>query len=118
MRFCIDIDETICRTTGTSYELSKPIAEAVKAIQNIKAFGHYVIMFTARGSGTGIDYAELTTKQLSEWGVPYDELRFGKPFADIYIDDKAMFAKDWLSAWGESETEDFGSALGNIIQAR
>ena len=28
-------------------------------------------------------------KQFAKWGIYYDEIRFGKPAADLYIDDKA-----------------------------
>jgi hypothetical protein len=31
----------------------------------------------------------LTLRQLNEWGFVYDEIYFGKPDADIFIDDKA-----------------------------
>jgi len=28
-------------------------------------------------------------------GIPYDELHFGKPVADFYVDDKAVKLEDW-----------------------
>ena len=31
---------------------------------------------------------DLTEKQLEKWGVKYHELLFGKPHADVFIDDK------------------------------
>ena len=105
MRFCIDIDGTICHTNGLSYEEAEPIVAVVDSIKDLKRNGHYVILFTARGSGTGIDHFELTKKQMDQWGVPYDELLLGKPFADIYIDDKAFLAADWhrdLVAYSEN----------------
>jgi hypothetical protein len=55
-------------------------------------------LYTARGSTTGIDWRELTVKQLAEWGVPYDELVMGKPTADVYIDDRAINSMDWKRA--------------------
>ena len=36
------------------------------------------------------DIGRITIDQLSEYGIPHDELIFGKPFADFYIDDKAI----------------------------
>ena len=36
------------------------------------------------------DVGAITIQQLHEYTVPYDELIFGKPFADFYIDDKAV----------------------------
>ena len=52
-------------------------------------------LHTARGDGTGIDWSEVTARQLWDWNVPYDELRFGKPWADLYVDDRAMNAHDY-----------------------
>ena len=42
------------------------------------------------------DVAALTIKQLDEFGIPYDEIYFGKPAADVYVDDKAINANDNL----------------------
>jgi hypothetical protein len=50
---------------------------------------------TARGSGTGIDWRKKTEEQLEAWGVKYHQLWFGKPSADIYIDDKTINALAW-----------------------
>jgi len=44
----------------------------------------------ARGSGSGIDWTELTKQQLDSWGCKYHEVRLGKPSYDIWIDDKAF----------------------------
>ena len=43
-----------------------------------------------RKSGSGVTIAELTQKQLDEWGIKHHELRLGKPFADIYVDDRGV----------------------------
>ena len=39
---------------------------------------------------------DLTEKQLEKWGVKYQELLFGKPHADVFIDDKAVSDTDWF----------------------
>jgi hypothetical protein len=36
---------------------------------------------------------ELTKQQLKDWGVKYNELIFGKPDADIFVDDKGISDK-------------------------
>ncbi len=95
VRYCIDIDATICHTAGTNYELAVPILEAIEDVRRLKSLGHYIIFLTARGSGSGINHEALTKKQLHLWDVPYDELHFGKPFADFYVDDKAISAFHW-----------------------
>ena len=46
--------------------------------------------WTARGSRKQIDWTELTTKQLNEWGAKYHELKVNKPFYDVFIEDKAF----------------------------
>ena len=36
------------------------------------------------------DIAKVTFDQLDEFGIPYDEIHFGKPHADVYIDGKSV----------------------------
>ena len=57
--------------------------------------GNKVVYWTARGTVTGIDWREVTEKQFGKWGVKYHDLKFGKPYYDIFIDDKNMNTKDW-----------------------
>ena len=95
MRYCIDIDGTICHSSELDYSIATPIEAAVTKIRELKQQGHYVILFTARGTLTGIDWRRTTESQMKAWGVPYDELLFGKPAADIYIDDKGLTAQIW-----------------------
>ena len=47
-------------------------------------------------SATGIDWEDTTKKQLDEWQVKYHELRFGKPHADVFIDDRAKDLFNWF----------------------
>ena len=96
MTYCFDIDGTICSDTNGDYTNAQPCIEAVIAINKLHDEGHRIKFFTARGSSTGKDWCALTKRQLEDWGVRYHELIFGKPEADIFIDDKAVSAKDWL----------------------
>ena len=59
------------------------------------------MIHTARGSETGRDWTATTREQLRSWGVRHDELRFGKPAADFYVDDRAI-SPATLLAWIES----------------
>lgn len=97
--YCFDIDETLCRTVGTDYDLAIPIVHRIEKVNGLYASGHTIKLLTARGSKTGIDWRPLTVRQLSDWGVCYHELHMGKPFADFYIDDKAIKDSDfdWVS---------------------
>ena len=96
MTYCFDIDGTLCSNTEGAYEKAEPWPHAIAKVNALHGAGHRVILFTARGSTTGIDWRALTEKQMKEWGVRYHELFLGKPTADVYVDDKAVNVKDWL----------------------
>ena len=96
MIYVFDLDNTLCATSSSkNYSESIPFLNAIKQVNNLKKKGHYIKIFTARGSGSGIDWHDLTKQQLLEWGVEYDELILGKPSYDICIDDKSTSAHDW-----------------------
>lgn len=88
--YCIDIDGTICTNTDGKYEEAQPYHNRIRYINTLYKDGNQIILFTARGTTTGIDWREITRLQLISWEVKYHELILGKPFADIYIDDKAV----------------------------
>lgn len=88
-KIVFDIDNTICNTKGVDYRESTPNYSMIEKLNNKYNEGYYIILQTARGTETGIDWKELTEKQLKEWGVLYHKLMFQKAAGDIYIDDKA-----------------------------
>ena len=93
--FCFDIDGVIANLiTGNQYDLTTPINENIQLVNMLYEQGHQIILFTARGSATGIDWCDVTRAQMSEWGVRYHQLLFGKPAADYYIDDKFISVED------------------------
>jgi len=95
MIYCFDLDNTICATPfSKNYEGSVPYQVVIDKISSLKE-DHYIKIFTARGSGSGIDWREFTEAQLKKWGAPYDELILGKPSFDIFIDDKAENSYVW-----------------------
>tara|TARA_B100000424_G_C22861576_1_gene459144 strand:- start:355 stop:675 length:321 start_codon:yes stop_codon:yes gene_type:complete len=95
----IDIDQTICRSPlidgQYDYNLSKPIVENITKANKLYDDGHEIVYWTARGSGTGLNWEELTNKQFKEWGVKFHDLKFGKPVYDLFIDDKNINTEDW-----------------------
>lgn len=95
MIYCFDIDGTVCTNTEGDYSKAEPFAEVIAEVNRLFAQGHRIILYTARGSTTGINWRELTESQLRRWGVCYHDLYTGKPTADIYIDDKAINTHDW-----------------------
>jgi capsule biosynthesis phosphatase len=102
----LDIDGTICevRGQGDDYAAVRPLPQAAERIRSLRASGHYVILATARhmqtcGSNVGMvvaRQAQTLIAWLNRHGIEYDELWFGKPHADLYVDDKALaFTGNW-----------------------
>lgn len=97
----VDIDETICvnevhdSSIPRDYRKSLPLKENIRAVNEMYDAGHTIIYWTARGTQTGEDWAEVTVEQFDLWGVKYHEIKFGKPYYDIFICDKSLNPKDW-----------------------
>jgi len=94
--YCFDLDETLCSTNGEDYADAEPKASRIEMVRMLFREGHTIKIHTARGTKTGIDWRLVTQNQLNDWGVPYHELQLGKPFADIYIDDKGCRDTDFF----------------------
>ena len=103
MNYCFDLDGTICDTplrpsdNKPGYLESTPIPFMVEQVNQLFDDGHKIIIMTARGRGSGIDWTGLTREQLDRWGVKYHELEpmFHKPTADLFIDDKGISVDEW-----------------------
>ena len=103
MRYCFDLDGTICHTplspddNRPGYLDSTPFPFMVDTVNRLYDEGNYIIIFTARGKSSGIDWSDLTKRQLQRWGVKYNQLEpmFLKPNADIFIDDKGINVEEW-----------------------
>lgn len=95
MTYCFDLDLTLCITSANDYAQSVPIDKAIREVNRLYDNGHRILIFTARGSSSGIDYRALTEDHLRAWGLKYHELILKKPSYDIIIDDKAINAVEW-----------------------
>lgn len=101
-RYCFDIDGVIAEIQKKgpvkSYSMSKPNKKIIKLINQLKKSGNYIILYTARrmrscnsNYGKVINKTGLETMSwLKKNRVNFDEIYFGKPWADVYIDDKAI----------------------------
>ena len=96
MIYYVDIDGTICCNTQGKYENAQPFWERIERINALYDEGHTVVYWTARGSNTGLDWTELTIKQLGEWGVKHHSLVMKKPHFDIYICDKSINSESFF----------------------
>jgi len=105
MRICLDLDGVICqlREDDQSYEELHPVDGAIEKIKELKNNGHYIIIHTARRMKTHggnlpkviADIGKITLDWLDKYDIPYDEIIFGKPWAQVYIDDNAMRFISW-----------------------
>jgi capsule biosynthesis phosphatase len=97
---CFDIDNTLFTypTIPNDYTTVKPIYKMINLLKQLKSNGNYIILHTARRMKTHNnnigkiikDVGVITIDTLKKYDIEYDELIFGKPFADIYIDDKSI----------------------------
>lgn len=104
-RICFDLDNTLCelRLPDQVYADVPPKPGASEYLKELKQKGYYIIIHTARhmlscNSNLGriiAIQAPIVTDWLLKHDIPYDELLFGKPLADYYVDDKAVTFTDF-----------------------
>ena len=105
-RICFDLDNTLVTipTIVNDYRSVKPIQKNIDFLKYLKKFGNTIIIYTARRMKThngnigkiNADIGKITFETLDDFNIPYDELYFGKPYADFYIDDLALNCFDDL----------------------
>jgi capsule biosynthesis phosphatase len=105
MRICFDIDGVIAslKTPSQSYSEVFPLEGAREALRALRLEGHEVILYTARHmkttNGNVAKVLAREGKTLLDWlerhGIEYDEILFGKPYADLYVDDNAFRFTSW-----------------------
>lgn len=128
MRIVFDLDETICVHRDRDYEHAAPVPRVISRMVELKRNRQdcEIVIHTARGmkscngDATAADKKNraVTETWLKRHGVPYDSLVFGKPFADAYVDDKAVSREEW-ERLGWSAMAGFSGkpldAVGNIV---
>ena len=99
-KFCFDLDNTLVtypKIVG-DYNTVNPITKNIKFLNFLKSSGNYIIIYTARRMRTykgnikkvKKEIEQLTINQLKKFNINYDELIFGKPYANFYIDDLSV----------------------------
>ncbi|KAH6713398.1 capsule biosynthesis phosphatase [Leptodontidium sp. MPI-SDFR-AT-0119] len=101
-RFCFDLDMTLVGVPAVSgdYSTCPPIWKNIRLVQQLHKAGHHIIIQTARrmrthqGNVGAIlkDVGPVTFEQLERYEIPYHDIHFGKPWADVYVDDLAVNA--------------------------
>jgi histidinol phosphatase-like enzyme len=106
---CFDLDEVICtnkrdKNNLIDYNASRPKINSIKKINKLYELGYQIDIFTARGMTRyhgDINLIlkkirKLTLAQLKKWKIKFHNLYFGKPYYDLFIDDKCYgYKKSW-----------------------
>jgi capsule biosynthesis phosphatase len=100
LRICFDFDNTLVThpKIKDDYKTVEPITKNINFLKYLKTFNHDIIIYTARRmkthkGNTGkvlCDIGKITFDTLEKFDIPFDEIYFGKPQADVYIDDLAL----------------------------
>ena len=102
MRVLIDFDGTLCRDPSNRSPTSPPPRGAIDFVQQMKAAGHVIIVFSCRANDSMPDgyrarHAQREVRDyLERYGITYDEILTNKPHADLVIDEHAIaFDGNW-----------------------
>lgn len=105
MRIVIDLDGTICTLKQKNETYADVLVKpgAIEFIKKLRSEGHIIIIQTARNMATCEsnlgkvmkNVGKVTLEWLENNDVEYDEIYFGKPNANLYIDDRAFRFEDW-----------------------
>jgi len=100
LRICFDFDNTLVSypTISGDYYSVEPIQRNINFLKLLYSLGHTIIIYTARRMKTHsgnvgrvvADISRVTLDTLDKFDIPYDEIYFGKPYANFYIDDLAV----------------------------
>lgn len=129
-RYCFDLDNTLVTypKIAGDYTTVEPIQQLIDFLRYLKMMGHTIIIYTARRMNTCqgnvgkimADIGKITLDTLEKFNIPYDELYFGKPYADYYIDDSSLVPYDDLEKElgfykSTIDTRSFNTIVSDII---
>lgn len=107
-RIIMDLDDTICSTSGGDYPNSTPDLEVIAKLREYKSLGFEIAISTSRNmrtyAGNTGKIAANTLPIIVDWlkkhDVPFDEVYIGKPWCGLegfYVDDKAIRPNEFAS---------------------
>jgi capsule biosynthesis phosphatase len=106
LRICFDLDNTLVThpIIHGDYSSVLPIQRNIDYLKLLHRLGHTIIIYTARRFRTHsgnvgaivADIGKVTFDTLDKFNIPYNEIFFGKPYAQYYIDDLAVNANSSL----------------------
>lgn len=97
-RFCFDLENTLIVLQPENDNQIETINKNIDFLRFLKKDGHDIIIYTScgmkkyKGNVSTIikDYSKNIFEILEKYDIPYDEIYFGKPDADFYIDDLSI----------------------------
>jgi capsule biosynthesis phosphatase len=131
LRLCFDFDNTLVTfpKIKDDYTSVLPIQTNIDILKYLKSFGHTIIIYTARRMKTHngnvgkviCDIGKITFDTLEKFDIPFDEIYFGKPQADVYIDDLALNCYDSIEKYlgfymNNISPRDFNKLSSNSIE--
>lgn len=109
LTFVFDVDGTICpiKKKEERYEDLVPYADVVKRMRAYHEDGARIVLFTSRNMNTyqgnlgliNANTAKVLLSWLEKWGIPYDEILYGKPWPGhfgFYVDDRSVRPREFM----------------------
>lgn len=123
LTWVFDLDETLVTLPDAlnDYSTCLPYENVARLARRLHACGHRIVIHTARRMlslrGDVSEIERQTRKVMEEnlqiHGIPFDEIVFGKPYGDVYVDDKSVNPRAWTTqGWTRS---DVGYGWDDII---
>jgi hypothetical protein len=101
MKYFIDFDGTICPNNG-----GPPQAACREVLRKLKECNNTIHIYSCRSNPDAVSDAVGSTHEMEEYlkayQIPYDEVVWGKPFFNFYIDDRNIgvpLTKDHSVDW-------------------
>ncbi len=99
-RICFDLDNILVTNPiiKDDYTTVKPIEKNINFLKYLKKFNNTIIIYTSRNIQKSNNHlgksltniGKITFDTLEKFNIPYDEIYFGKPHADFYIDNLSI----------------------------
>lgn len=96
-KIVIDLDDTISFCHDRKWDKATPNLPVIRKINQLYNDGWEVVIFSSRGQLSKVDYFSQVSEWLTNHGVLYTGLMFGKPLASLYVDDKACNTNDFIN---------------------
>jgi len=99
--FCFDLENTLVTPPKVpgDYSTCEPIQQNVDFVQTLSNMGHRIIVQSTvqANQGQRSNTFLAVVQMLEDLHIPHDDVHFGKPKADFYIDDEAVYSGHDLS---------------------